>query len=338
MKKLVAIVSILLVIVSFSMFAAGKSEGTPKSGNVKKLTIANVPKFTGGAWFNRMKVGVERFAKETGHDAFQIGADRGDAALQVKEIENLIAQGITAINVVPVAYEPLEPVLKRAMERGIIVISHEAQGIKNVHYNVEPFIGEEYGAHLGEQLAKAMGGTGEYIIAVGSLSAASHMQWANGLLRHIKAKYPNMKCLNETQFLETLYNAKASKERVAELLITYPNLKGIFCASATDLTGMALGIEEARAQNRVHLVGNGMPNANKDYVKSGAISFLGCWDPAETAYVMGLVTEIVWKGGSVKSGDNLKRPGYENVRVIGNNIIGQAWIDLTKDVIDKYNF
>jgi len=302
------------------------------------LIIANLPKFTGGAWFNRMKVGVEKFAADTGHDAFQTGADKGDSALQVREVENLIIQGVDAINVVPVAYEPLEPILARAMEEGIIVISHEAAGIKNVHYNVEAFVGEEYGAHLCNQLAAAMEEEGDYIITVGSLTAASHMQWANGLLAYQKANYPNMNCLNEDQFFETLYNAKASQERVAELMIAYPDLKGIFGTSATDITGQALAIEEANAQDRVHLVGNGMPNANKDYVKSGAISFLGCWDPALTAYAMGVVTEIVYKGGTVNTGDDLGVAGYNNVVVVGNTIIGQAWIDLTADVIDEYNF
>ncbi|MDR7869298.1 MAG: substrate-binding domain-containing protein [Tissierellaceae bacterium] len=308
------------------------------AAEVKPLVIANLPKYVGGAWFNRMNDGVEMFAADTKHEAFQTGADKSDAALQVKEVENLIAQGVDAINVVPVSYETLEPVLKQAMDAGIIVVSHEAAGVKNVHFDVEAFVGADYGAHLCDQMAKAMGEEGDYIITVGSLTAASHMEWANGFLAHQKAKYPNMNCINEDQFIETLYDAKASQEKAAEFMKTYPNLKGIFCTSATDITGMGLAVEEANAQGRVHLVGNGMPNANKDYVKSGAIAFLGCWDPADAGYAMGVVTEILANGGTIKTGDDLGIPGYNKVTVKENVIIGEAWINLTADVIDNYDF
>ena len=75
-----------------------------------------------------MAVGVEQYAEESGNEAFQTGADKSDAALQVKEVENLIAQMVDVLTIVPVSPEALEPVLTKAREAGIVVISHEAQG------------------------------------------------------------------------------------------------------------------------------------------------------------------------------------------------------------------
>ena len=37
----------------------------------KQYTIVNVPKVAGIAWFDRMKQGVERFAADTGHNAYK---------------------------------------------------------------------------------------------------------------------------------------------------------------------------------------------------------------------------------------------------------------------------
>lgn len=54
-------------------------------------TIAVVPKMTSIAWFQRMEVGVNEFAKETGVDAFYTGPSEGDGALQAQFIEDLIA-------------------------------------------------------------------------------------------------------------------------------------------------------------------------------------------------------------------------------------------------------
>jgi simple sugar transport system substrate-binding protein len=318
-----------LALVGAPLFAGGGRDRGANATGPGKLVVANLPKSVGGAWFNRMAVGIEKYGTDTGNDAFQTGADRGDAALQVKEAENLIVQGVDVLTVVPVSPEALEPVLQKAKQAGIVVISHEAQGIVNVDYDVEAFDGEAYGAHLMDKMAEIMGNSGEYIISVGSLTAASHMSWANGALARQKSAYPNMRCLNETAFVESNYDQKASQEKASELMKTYPNLKGMFVTSATDLPGYALAVEEANKQGQVILVGNGVPNVNKAYIQSGSLSFMGCWDPADAGYVMAKVGEIVKAGGKVNNGQNLGVKGYEKITLMGNVIIGAAWKDIT---------
>lgn len=320
MKKLVSILMATLLVLGIA--GAAMAEG---------LVVANLPKSVGGAWFNRMAVGIETYGEESGNEAFQTGADKGDAALQVKEVENLIAQMVDVLTIVPVSPEALEPVLTKAREAGIVVISHEAQGITNVDYDVEAFDGAAYGAHLMDLLAESMGEEGDYIISVGSLTAASHMSWANGALARQLEAYPNMNCLNADAFIESNYNQKASQEKAAELMKTYPDLKGMFVTSATDLPGYALAVEEAGKQNEISVAGNGVPNANKDYLETGALDVLGCWDPADTAVVMCKVGEMIKNGEEIVDGMDLGVPGYNSVKVEGNVIIGQAWKDITMD-------
>ncbi|MGB9553800.1 MAG: substrate-binding domain-containing protein, partial [bacterium] len=78
----------------------------------KQYKIATVVKLDGIAWFERMREGVKKFAQDTGHEAFLVGPPKADAALQVQIIEDLIAQGVDAICVVPFSPEAVEPVLK----------------------------------------------------------------------------------------------------------------------------------------------------------------------------------------------------------------------------------
>jgi len=99
--------------------------------------IATVVKLDGTAWFEKMREGVKRFAEETGHDAFLLGPAKADAAEQIQIVEGLIAQQVDAICVVPFAVEALEPVLKKARERGILVISHEASSQVNTDVIIE---------------------------------------------------------------------------------------------------------------------------------------------------------------------------------------------------------
>ena len=72
------------------------------------------------------------------------------------------------------------------MNDGIIVISHEAETLKNVHYDLEAFDNTAYGAHMMDVLAAEMGEEGDYTIMVGALTMVSHMQWANGAVARQK--------------------------------------------------------------------------------------------------------------------------------------------------------
>ena len=82
----------------------------------KTFSIATVVKVDGIAWFDRMRDGVKQFGDDTGHDVWQVGPSQADAAAQVQLIENLIAQGVDAICVVPFSVEAVEPVLQKARE------------------------------------------------------------------------------------------------------------------------------------------------------------------------------------------------------------------------------
>ena len=88
--------------------------------------IALVPKDATNAWFVRMEVGVKQFAKDTGINVFQKGPPKTDAAMQAQVIEDLIAQHVDAICVVPVDPAAIEPVLGEALSKGIVVITTRA--------------------------------------------------------------------------------------------------------------------------------------------------------------------------------------------------------------------
>ena len=133
----------------------------------KRYSIATVVKVDGIAWFDRMRDGVKQFAADTGQDTWMVGPSQTDAAAQVQIIENLIAQGVDAICVVPFSVEAVEPVLKKARDRGILVIAHEASNINNVDYVLEAFDNFAYGANLMKVLGEYMGGTGKYVGTVG---------------------------------------------------------------------------------------------------------------------------------------------------------------------------
>ena len=111
--------------------------------------VGVVVKIGGIPWFNSMEAGIKTRADELGIDAFMIGPTSADPALQVRAIEDLIAQGVDAIGVVPNDAGVLEPVLARARQQGIKVITHESPGQKNVDWNFEMVSADGFGVAFG---------------------------------------------------------------------------------------------------------------------------------------------------------------------------------------------
>ena len=120
--------------------------------------IGVVVKIGGIPWFNAMDAGIKKKAQELGVKAFMIGPTSADPALQVRAIEDLIAQKVDVIGVVPNDAEVLEPVLERARAAGIKVITHESPKQKNVDYDFELASAKGFGEAYGKRLVEALGG------------------------------------------------------------------------------------------------------------------------------------------------------------------------------------
>ena len=216
--------------------AAMAQEGPVDVSNVNKdliatdktYTIATVVKVDGIAWFDRMREGVEQFAAETGHDAYMVGPSQADAAAQVQMIENLIAQDVDAILVVPFSVEAVEPVLKKARDRGIVVVTHEASNIQNADYDIEAFDNLAYGANLMKVLGESMGGTGKYVATVGSLTSKSQMEWIDGAVAYQKEHFPEMSLAMDR--LETYDDANQDYTKLKEAFTAQPDITGILGA------------------------------------------------------------------------------------------------------------
>jgi simple sugar transport system substrate-binding protein len=336
-------IAIALVLAALTC-ACGRRE-SPETGDPispradRRYTIATVVKLDGIAWFNRMRAGVQRFAEETGHECFLQGPPRADAALQVRLLEDLIAQGVDALCVVPFSVEALEPVLEKARRQGIIVVSHEASNQVNTDAILEAFNNHEYGAHLMDHLARYMGGEGEFAVFVGSLASKSHNEWVDGALARQRELYPDLKLVRDR--LEENDDQNTAYEKTKELLKTYPNLKGIQGSASTTAAGAGLAVEDRNLQQRVAVVGTGLVSQSRQYLENGSVKLISFWDPADAGYAMNRLALLLLSGEPVHDGLDLGVDGYHQLRrdpVKTNLFSGSAWVDVTRENLDDYDF
>ncbi|MER3482027.1 MAG: LacI family transcriptional regulator [Meiothermus sp.] len=306
----------------------------------KKYTIVTVVKITGINWFNRMEEGVKQYAKDTGNNATQTGPAQADAAQQLKLIQDLVAKKPDAIAVVPFDPATLEPVLKQALDRGIKVITHEADNQVNTLYDIEAFDNVAFGARLNERLAKCMGGSGKWTVFVGSLGSKTHNQWADGGIANAK-KHSGMQLVDAKQ--ETADDAEKAYQKAKEILKKYPDIKGFQGSASTDVAGIGRAIEEAGLNDKVCVFGTSLPSIAGKYIETGAVDGIGFWDPKDAGIVMNKVAQMVLEGKKITDGMDLGVKGYEKVSVTkgagqGFIIRGNAFVDVDKSNLKDYNF
>ena len=327
MKKTVSMLAVAAVAASLPMTTTAQDDAP---------SIATVVKIAGIQWFSRMEEGVNQYAADTGANAFQVGPAQADPQQQAALIEDMIAQGVDALAVVPMSPEALEPVLGRAMEAGITVITHEAASQQNTVYDIEAFVNEDFGANLMEQLATCMGGEGEYAVFVGSLTSQTHNQWVDGAIAYQEANYPNMTLVGDKN--ETFDDAQQAYERAQEVLRAFPDVRGMQGSASTDVAGIGLAIEERGMEDDTCVFGTSLPSIAGQYIETGAVDGIGFWDPSVAGYAMNVVAQMVMNGEEVTDGMDLGLPGYESITLDGRVIYGQAWVNVNADNMADYPF
>lgn len=304
--------------------------------------IATVPKVEGISWFEAMADGVAQF--DTDHsdevEAWQIGPDTEDAAKQIQIIEDLIAQEVDAIVVVPNDPQAVAPTLAKARERGIVVVTHEAPalaGTDSVDYDLESFDNAVFGQAMGEKLAECMDGAGTYLGMVGSLTSETHMAWYNAAKEYLAENYPDIKLLTENPYEDNNDDATA-RANALEILRAYPDLGGYVNGSVSANANMAAVLKE-KNNTSVCMSGLSLPSVAGPYLEEGWMYSAQTWNPAGAGYAANAVALAILKGETVESGMDLGWDGYESITVDGGLIVADAIMMLEKGQFpDGYPF
>ena len=307
----------------------------------EKPTISTVVKISGIPWFNRMEVGVKEYAATTpAVNASQSGPATADAAQQLKIIDDLIARKVSALAVVPMDPTVIEGALKRAMDRGIIVVTHEADTQKNTHADIEAFDNAAYGAALNERLSSCMGNKGKWTSFVGSLGSRTHIQWVEAGATNAK-KHAGMTLVDAKN--ESFDDANKTYEKAKEILRKHPDIAGFQGSAGNDVIGIGRAVEEAGLAGKVCVVGTGLATPSAKLIESGAITALGFWDPKDAGLAMNKTAKLLLDKKPLTNGMSLGVKGYEKVSVTkgpgaGYLIVGNAMVIVDKSTYKNYLF
>jgi simple sugar transport system substrate-binding protein len=298
----------------------------------KDVKVGVVVKIGGIPWFNAMEAGIKARSAELGDDGFMIGPTSADPALQVRAIEDLIAQGVNVIGVVPNDATVLEPVLKKARDAGIVVVTHESPDQKNADWDFEMASAVGYGEAHAELLAQKMGGKGKYVVYVGSLTVPLHNLWADNAIAYLKKKYPDMTMVGDRYGVAE--SADDSRKTALDVLAANPDLGGFLTFGSQGPIGVGHAIEEQHLNDKVPVVGSFSPGQGSALLKSGAIDGGFMWNPMEAGKVFVTLADYLAGGGKVTDGMTVEGLGVVHPDFKEGNIIVDALQPISLESVD----
>ena len=298
-----------------------------------KIRMGVVVKVGGNPWFNAMEVGIKQEAAKEGIDAWQVGPTGADPALQVRAIEDLIAQKVDIIGVVPNDAKVLEPVLKRARDAGIKVITHESPDQKYADWDFEMVDAQQHGINHMIALAKCMKETGSYAIYVGSLTVPVHKTWADAAVKYQKEHYPNIHQVGDRfGVAESLDDTIRTTN---DLMSKYPDLKGILAIGSQGPIGAGRAVLNRGKAGDICVFGPFSPGQGSSLVKSGAISGGYIWNPMVAGEIFVRIAGMISKGEKITDGMDIEGMGKVKVDETTHTIVGNRTESLDKENLPK---
>lgn len=249
--------------------------------------IALVVKALGIGFFEAAAKGAEEAAKELGDvEIIYTGPTDTTAEGQIEVINSLIAQKVDAIAVSANDTDALVPTLKKAMDRGITVISWDsgvAPDGRLMHLN--PSSSALIGNTIVKLAADHLPDGGDVAILSATTTSTNQNVW----IEEAKKVLPNYPGIN---IVATVYGddlADKSYRETQGLLQTYPDLKAIIAPTSVGIVAAAQAVTDAGKIGSVNVTGLGLPSEMAGHVKSGASKSFAIWNPIDLGYAATMI-------------------------------------------------
>ena len=299
---------------TLKLFAAGIAAGASPlafstAAQAADIRVAMVVKALGIGFFDACRDGGMEAAKEAGGvELIYTGPTKTTAEEQIAVIDSLIAQKVDAIVISANDPNALVPVCKKAMERGIKVISFDSGVAKEgriMHLN--PSNNALIGSKCVQMMAKTLKYEGEVAILSATAQATNQNIWIEEMKKEwAKPEYAKM------TLVSTVYGddvADKSYRETQGLLKAFPNLKGIIAPTSVGIVAAAKAVEDAGLVGKVYVSGLGLPSEMKSAVLNGSADTFAIWNPIDLGYTATMIAIALVRGTATGAADTVVAAG-----------------------------
>jgi len=241
----------------------------------KKPKVALVMKSLANEFFLTMETGAKDYQKHNSNkfDLITNGIkNETDTAAQINIVEQMINSHVDAIVLAPADSKALVPVVKKAVDAGIIVVNIDNRldpdVLKSKDLNV-PFVGPDNrkGAEkVGDYLAKKLKSGDEVGIVEGVSTTTNAQARTAGFKDAMEKIHAKVDSVQSGEWEIDKGNAIASA-----MLNQFPNIKALLCGNDNMAIGAVSAVRAAGKQGKVYVVGYDNIGAIKPMLKDGRV-------------------------------------------------------------------
>ncbi len=285
--------------------------------------IALVVKSLGNGFFDAANKGAQEAAKELGDvEVIYTGPTAATAEAQIEVINSLIAQQVDAIAISANDPDALVPALKKAMERGIKVISFDS-GVAPEGRQLQLDASET--SLIGETIIKLAADYlpegGDVAILSAASTATNQNAWIEAAKAAIPAKFSNI------NLVATVYgddDSVKSTDEAKGLIASYPNLKAIIAPTTVGVVSAAQVVTDMGLIGKINVTGLALPSEFKQFIDNGASQAVALWNPIDLGYSAIYLANDLVKGGEAKPGATLEMGRMGSITLDDNNAAAMA--------------
>ena len=337
-RRLIAIGAFAVAALIATLLAAGVGSAHPNKASAG-FKVYLIPKFIGVPVFTQNNLGAQAAAKKLGDTVTYNGPTSADATQQVTFINTAVQQGAKGIIISADDPNAVAPALKRAAEKGIKVVSYDADTAPDARtIYVSPPSAKDIGFFQVEWLGSQIHYKGQIAILSAAPTAANQNTWIKFMQQALKQKkYKGMKLVKIAYGMD---NDTQSATQTQALLQAYPKLKGIISPTTVGVAAAARVLTQGQKCGKVALTGLGLPSQMRKYIKSGCAKKVGLWDEFKFGYLAEYVMHNVLTGKLTGKAGQSITAGSLGKRTVGPNqtVILSKPLVFTKANVDKFHF
>jgi len=293
----------------------------PMAAFAAKLTFVMVPKGV-HPYYEPCYEGFKAAAAKYGITVDKVDPQKFELPMQVKVIEDLIAQQVDGIAISALDDAGLVPVINEAMKAGIKVITFDAPAPSSAALTYIGTDNKTAGFEAGKKMASLLKGPSEMVILQGGLGSVNLNLRTQGFKEAMAKFAPKTKIL---EVVDEGGDFSVTTNKTEALLQTYPRLNAIFSVSAEGAPAAAAVLKQQNKAGKIVLAGFDDLKDTVEGVKDGSISF--CL--VQKTYKMGwLSIEALMKA---KQGGQLPKATDTGVLFVTKANVGNYMADMKKE-------
>ncbi len=241
----------------------------PLLASAASKTFVMVPKGV-HPYYEPCYEGFKAAAAKYGVSVDKVDPQKFELPLQVKVIEDLIAQKVDGIAISALDDAGLVPVIADAAKAGIKVITFDAPAPSSAALTYIGTDNKTAGYEAGKKMVELMKGAGKLVVLQGGLGATNLNLRTQGFKEAVAKFGPKVKIL---EVVDVAGDFSVATNKTESILQTYPDLNAIFAVSAEGAPAAASVLKQQGKAGKILLAGFDDLKDTLEGIKDGSVAF-----------------------------------------------------------------